>query len=166
LWLQNDALKHNGRKRGLDVGGKSFPGDPADSRAHGLNRGHHREGQRHRPKHVEAELRARLGVGGHVTRIVVSDAGDKARPRLAIGGVNVRSGGALTVVVTLIGWLVALRGGVWLFTQYCEALQILRRYGNYRRARPLSVHRGLCGMSGKRESPASGERETPTAKTS
>ena len=70
---------------------------------------------------------ARLGVGGHVTRIVVSDAGDKARPRLAIGGAIVWSGGALTVVVTLIAWL-ALRGVVWLFTpqeklvQYYEAL--------------------------------------------
>jgi hypothetical protein len=31
-------------------------------------------------------------------------------------GHNVWSGAALTVVVTLMGWLVALRGVVWLFT--------------------------------------------------
>jgi hypothetical protein len=58
-------------------------------------------------------------------------------------GHNVWSGGALTVVVTLIGWLVALRGVVWLFY---EALHFERKYygyGNYRRARPLSDGRRL-----------------------
>ncbi len=77
---QHDALKHDRRERGLDVGGKSFPGDPADARAHGLDRGHQREGQRHRPQHVEAELSARLGVGGDAARIVVGHAGDEPRP--------------------------------------------------------------------------------------
>jgi hypothetical protein len=49
-------------------------------------------------------------------------------------GHNVWSGGALTVVVTLIGWLVALRGVVWLFTpqeklvQFYEALHFERKY--------------------------------------
>ena len=49
-------------------------------------------------------------------------------------GHNVWSGGALTVVVTLIGWLVALRGVVWLFTpqeklvQYYEALHFEQKY--------------------------------------
>jgi hypothetical protein len=36
-------------------------------------------------------------------------------------GHNVWSGGALTVVVTLIGWLVALRGVVWLVTRSLRA---------------------------------------------
>jgi hypothetical protein len=49
-------------------------------------------------------------------------------------GHNVWSGGALTVIVTLIGWLVALRGVVWLFTpqeklvQFYEALHFERKY--------------------------------------
>lgn len=49
-------------------------------------------------------------------------------------GHNVWSGGVLTVVVTLIGWLVALRGVVWLFTpqeklvQYYEALHSEQNY--------------------------------------
>lgn len=49
-------------------------------------------------------------------------------------GHNVWSGGALSVVVTLIGWLVALRGVVWLFTpqeklvQYYEALHFEQKY--------------------------------------
>jgi FtsH-binding integral membrane protein len=49
-------------------------------------------------------------------------------------GHNVWSGGALTVVVTLIGWLVALRGVVWLFTpqeklvQYYVALHFEQKY--------------------------------------
>jgi hypothetical protein len=77
---QHNALKHNRRERRLDVGGESFPGDPADARAHGLNRGHQRIGQRHRPKHVEAELRARLRVGGYAARVVVRHASDKTRP--------------------------------------------------------------------------------------
>ncbi len=76
---QHDALEHDRGERGLDIGGKPFPGDPADARAHGLDRRHQREGQRHRPQHVEAELRARLGVGGYAAWIVVGDAGDEAR---------------------------------------------------------------------------------------
>ena len=76
---QYNALKHDRRKRGLDVGGESLPGNPADVRAHGLNRGHQREGQRHRPQHVEAELRARLGVGGDAAGVVVGHAGDEPR---------------------------------------------------------------------------------------
>src|SRR5580700_8651196 len=48
-------------------------------------------------------------------------------------GHNVWSGGALTIV-TLIGWLVALRGVVWLITpqeklvQFYEALHFERKY--------------------------------------
>ena len=50
-------------------------------------------------------------------------------------GHNVWSGGALTVVVTLIGWLVALRGVVRLFTpqeklvQFYKALHFERWHG-------------------------------------
>ena len=49
-------------------------------------------------------------------------------------GHNVWSGGMLAVVVTLIGWLVTLRGFVWLFTpqeklvQYYEALHFEQKY--------------------------------------
>jgi predicted phage tail protein len=49
-------------------------------------------------------------------------------------GHNVWSGGMLAVVVTLIGWVVTLRGVVWLFTpqdklvQYYEALQFEQKY--------------------------------------
>jgi hypothetical protein len=70
-------IKDDWRERGLDVCGKSFPRDPADAGAHGLNRGHQREGQRHRPQHVEAELSAGLGIGGYAAWIVVSHTGDK-----------------------------------------------------------------------------------------
>ena len=76
---QHDALKHDRRKRGLDVGGQPLAGDPADARAHGLDRRHQREGQRHRPQHVEAELRAGLGIGGDAAGVVVGDAGDQPR---------------------------------------------------------------------------------------
>ena len=73
-------MKHGWRERGLDVGGESLPCNPADVRAHGLNRGHQRESQRHRPEHVEAELSASLGVGGYAAGVVVSHAGDEPRP--------------------------------------------------------------------------------------
>ena len=49
-------------------------------------------------------------------------------------GHQIWSGGVLTVVITLIGWLVALRGIVWLFTpqekltQYYEALHFEQKY--------------------------------------
>ena len=77
---QYNALKHDWRKRGLDVGGESLSRNSADVRAHGLNRGHQREGQRHRPQHVEAELSARLGVGGYSAGVIVGHAGNESRP--------------------------------------------------------------------------------------
>ncbi len=49
-------------------------------------------------------------------------------------GHNVWSGGMLTVVVTSIGWLITLRGFVWLFTpqeklvQYYEALHFEQKF--------------------------------------
>ena len=49
-------------------------------------------------------------------------------------GHNLWVGGVLTVVVTLLGWLVTLRGVIWLFTprekviQFFEALQFERFY--------------------------------------
>jgi predicted phage tail protein len=49
-------------------------------------------------------------------------------------GHNVWSGRALTVVVTFIGWVVVLRGVVWLFApqeklvQYYEALHFEQKY--------------------------------------
>ena len=77
---QHDALQDDRRERRLDVGGEAFSGDPADPRANRLDRRHQRKGQRHGPEHVEAVLRARLGIGGDAARIVVGDAGDQARP--------------------------------------------------------------------------------------
>jgi hypothetical protein len=74
------------RETGLDVGGKSFSGDSADFSAHGLDRRHQRESQRHRPQHVETELRPRLRVSGYATRVVVSHAGDEPRPDPCKGG--------------------------------------------------------------------------------
>jgi hypothetical protein len=50
---------------------------------------------------------------------------------------NVWSGGVLTVIVTLIGWLLALRGVVWLFTppeklvKYYEAMRFEQNYYIY-----------------------------------
>jgi len=41
---EHDALQYGWWERRLDVGGKSLPGDAADARAHGLNRGHQRPG--------------------------------------------------------------------------------------------------------------------------
>ena len=70
----------SGGNAALILAASPLPGDPADARAHGLDRGHQRIGQRHRPEHVEAELRARLGIGGDAARVVVGDAGDEARP--------------------------------------------------------------------------------------
>ncbi|HEY8030868.1 MAG TPA: hypothetical protein VIF02_00425 [Methylocella sp.] len=78
---------------------------------------------------------------------------------MAILGHNFWSGGALvTIVVTLIGWLVALRRVARLDTpqkksvQFYEALHFERRYyfaTAITGARPLSDGRRLCGMSGK-----------------
>ena len=76
---QDDALEHDRRERRLDIGGKPFAGDPADLRAHGLDRRHQRIGQGHRPEHIEAELRPRLGIGSDAARVVVSHAGDQSR---------------------------------------------------------------------------------------
>jgi len=42
-------------------------------------------------------------------------------------GHNVWSGGALTVVVTLIGWLAALRGVVWLLRRKKNLFKFTRR---------------------------------------
>jgi FtsH-binding integral membrane protein len=88
-------------------------------------------------------------------------------------GHNVWSRGALTVVVTLIGWLVALRGVVWLFTpqekivQYYEALHFEEKYYVATAITgALGLYLSIAGFVGNRESPVSGERETPTAKTS
>ena len=78
---QHDALQHDRRERRLDVGGQPLAGDAADARADRLDRRHQRIGQRHRPQHVEAELRAGLGIGGDAAGIVVGDAGDQARPQ-------------------------------------------------------------------------------------
>ena len=77
---QDNGVEHNRWVCSLDVGGKSFPGDPPDARTHGLNRGHQGICQWHRPKHVEAELSASLGVGGYAAWVVVSHPGDKPRP--------------------------------------------------------------------------------------
>jgi hypothetical protein len=77
---QHYPLEHDRRERGFDVGGKSFSRDTTNARTHGLNCRHQREGQRHRPKHVEPELRARLGVSGYAAWVVVSHPGDEARP--------------------------------------------------------------------------------------
>ena len=63
-----------------------FPVTRPMSSAHGLNRGHQREGQRHRPQHVEAELSARLGVGGYPAGVVVGHAGDESRPHPRTAG--------------------------------------------------------------------------------
>ena len=77
---QHHALQNDRRERRLDVGGEAFAGHPADARANRLNRRHQRIGQRHGPQHVEAELRARLRIGGDAAGIVVRHAGDQARP--------------------------------------------------------------------------------------
>ena len=74
---KHDALEYRWRECGLDVGGKPFSSDPPDARAHRLDRRHEGEGQRHRPQHVETELRTRLGIGGYPARIIVGHAGDK-----------------------------------------------------------------------------------------
>ena len=78
---QHDALEHDARERGLDVRGKSFSGNPPDEPAHGLDHRHQWKGERHRPQHVEAELRARLGVGGYAAWIVVGNTGNKSWPQ-------------------------------------------------------------------------------------
>ncbi len=77
---QHDGLKDHRREGRLDVGGETFPRDPADARAHRLDRGHQRKGQRHGPQHIQAELCAGLGVSGDPARVVVGDARDKPRP--------------------------------------------------------------------------------------
>ena len=77
----HDALEHDPRERGLDLRGKSFSGNPPDEPAHGLDRGHQWKGERHRPQHVEAELRARLGIGGYTAWIVVGNTGNKSWPQ-------------------------------------------------------------------------------------
>ena len=76
---QHDALKNDRWERRFDIGGESPPGDPADARAHRLDRRHQGIGERHRPQHVKAELRARLRIGGYAARVVVGHAGDQPR---------------------------------------------------------------------------------------
>ena len=60
---------------------KPLPGDASDPGADHLDRGHQRVGEHHGPEHVEAELRARLGVGGYAAGIIVRRAGDQSRPQ-------------------------------------------------------------------------------------
>ena len=52
--------------------------DTADPRRHDLDAHHQRQGQEHAPQHREAELRARLRIGGDAARIVVGGTGDEA----------------------------------------------------------------------------------------
>ena len=66
-----------------DVGGQPLPGHPADPRRQHLDADHQRRGQEQRPDQREAELRARLRVGGDAARIVVGGAGDEAGPEPA-----------------------------------------------------------------------------------
>jgi hypothetical protein len=72
-------LEHDWRERGLDIRSQSLAGDPSNLRAHGLDRGHQRIRQWHRPEHVEAELSSRLGVFRNTARVVIGHAGDKSR---------------------------------------------------------------------------------------
>jgi hypothetical protein len=62
------------REHGLDVRRQALAGDPADARAHRLDRRHQRIGQRHGPQHVQPELGAGLRIGGDAAGIVVGDA--------------------------------------------------------------------------------------------
>ena len=74
----DDADQDRLGKGDLDIGRKTPSRDPPDSAAHRLDGGHQREGQRHGPQHVEAKLRASLGIGGDTAGIVVGDPGDQA----------------------------------------------------------------------------------------
>ncbi len=76
----HDDAQHGGWKRGADVGGEAFAGDPADAGADQLDGRHERERQRHRPQHVEAILRARLRIGYDAAGVVVGHAGNQSRP--------------------------------------------------------------------------------------
>ena len=60
---------------------RALAGHPPDPRADGLDRRHQRKGEHHRPQHVDAELRARLCIGGDAARIIIRRAGDEARAR-------------------------------------------------------------------------------------
>src|SRR5579872_3960633 len=73
-------MQYDRRKCRLDIGGNPLPSDPANVGAHQLDRCHERERQWHRPQHIEAELRAGLGIGCDAAWVVVSDACDQARP--------------------------------------------------------------------------------------
>ena len=79
---QDGAAYHGSRKHGLHVGGQPLAGHSADPGAHGLHCGHHREGERHGPEHVQAELCAGLGIGGDATRVIVRYPGDQARAHM------------------------------------------------------------------------------------
>ena len=56
--------------------------DPADFRAHHLDRGHQGECQDHGPEKIEAGLRARLAVSRDAGGVVVGGASDQSRPQL------------------------------------------------------------------------------------
>src|SRR5271154_47122 len=63
------------------IGRDSVAGRGADARANLLDRHHERKGERHRPAHGIAELRADLAVGRNAPRIVVGRAGNESWPQ-------------------------------------------------------------------------------------
>src|SRR5215207_4311775 len=75
-----DKDEHEGLWKDIaDIFGKAAPGNSPNLRADELDCRHQRIRQRHRPKHIEAELRTRLGIGGNAAWIVIRGASDEAR---------------------------------------------------------------------------------------
>ena len=80
---QRHQARHQPARHHLaHVAGQAMAGDAPDQGADHLDRHHQRKGQQHGPEQVEAELRARLAVGGDAAGIVVGRAGDQARSQL------------------------------------------------------------------------------------
>jgi hypothetical protein len=87
----DDAAQQPRRVMRPDIAGDTLAGDPADAGADFLNGCHQWPGEQHDPRHVIAELGARLRVGGDTAWIVVGGTGnptwaDIAQQPLLSGG--------------------------------------------------------------------------------
>jgi hypothetical protein len=77
-----DSVQDRSRENGFDVRRQAPSRDTADPRADHLDPHHQRISEDHCPEHVEAELRAGLGIGRDTAGIIIGRPGDEARAEL------------------------------------------------------------------------------------
>ena len=64
-----------------DIGGEALAGNPADPRAHQLDRDHERCGEKYGPQQAVTKLRAGLRISRDARRVVVSGTGHQSRTK-------------------------------------------------------------------------------------